>query len=248
MARERIRHGLTRGDLRESSAILADLLRQQRNMEKGQKGPGYKRLVTSLSKSLKGLSEETLIRLGEQAYDNTIARSLYSEAIALVEAHRRAGHRLVIVSAATHYQIDPIARVLGIEEVCCTGLEVENGIFTGATLAPLCYGEGKAMAARRVCKRLGVALKHCWFYSDSIDDLPLLSKVGTPVAVNATEQLRTHASEQGLDPTAIQNPRHAQSGNRISHPADTANRGGNHCPGALSASEWASKNWHLPTS
>lgn len=197
MARERIRHGLTRGDLRESSAILADLLRQQRNMEKGQKGPGYKRLVTSLSKSLKGLSEETLIRLGEQAYDNTIARSLYSEAIALVEAHRRAGHRLVIVSAATHYQIDPIARVLGIEEVCCTGLEVDNGIFTGATLAPLCYGEGKAMAARRVCKRLGVAFKHCWFYSDSIDDLPLLSKVGNPVAVNATEQLRTHASEQG---------------------------------------------------
>jgi len=193
IARERIRHGLTRGDVLESGAILRDLLRQQRSMEKGLKGPAYNRLVKSLSKSLKGTSEATLTRLGEQAYHNTIARSLYSEAIALLETHRRAGHRLVIVTAATRYQVDPIAEVLGVDEVCCTGLEVEDGRFTGNTLAPLCYGEGKAMAARRVCKRVGASLKNCWFYSDSIDDLPLLSKVGKPVAVNASEKLAEYA-------------------------------------------------------
>lgn len=196
IARERIRHGLTRGDLRESSAILRDLLGQRRSMEQGKKGPAYNRLVKSLSRSLKGISEDTLTQLGEQAYQNTIARSLYSEAIALLEAHRRAGHRLVIVTAATRYQVDPIARILGVDEVCCTGLEVEDGKFTGNTLAPLCYGEGKAMAARRVCKRLGASLNNCWFYSDSLDDLPLLDKVGKPVAVNPSEKLAAYASEQ----------------------------------------------------
>ena len=56
------------------------------------------------------------------------------------------GMNSVIVTAATRYQVDPIARVLGIEDVCCTGLEVVDGKFTGETLAPLCYGDGKAMA------------------------------------------------------------------------------------------------------
>jgi len=197
IAQERIRLGFTRGQLKESTAILREVLRARGGDDEVVKGPNYKRLVQRLSKSLKGTDEETLTRLGEQAYRNSLARNLYSEAIALVEAHRRAGHRLVIVTAATRYQVDPIARVLGIDEVCCTGLEVENGRFTGRTLAPLCYGEGKAMAARRVCKRDKVAMKHCYFYSDSIDDLPLLRAVGHPVAVNPSEKLGVHARAKG---------------------------------------------------
>jgi putative phosphoserine phosphatase/1-acylglycerol-3-phosphate O-acyltransferase len=197
IARERIRHGLTRGQMLESGAILRDLLRHQSNIDSRVKGPGYKRLVQRLSRSLKGTSEHTLTALGEQAYHNSLARNLYSEAIALIEAHRRAGHRLVIVSAATRYQVDPVARVLGISEVCCTGLEVENGRFTGRTLAPLCYGEGKAMAARRVCKQHEASLRDSYFYSDSIDDLPLLRIVGNPVAVNPSEKLGVHARAKG---------------------------------------------------
>jgi len=193
IARERIRHGLTRGDLKESALILKELVRQQRSMDSGVKGPGYHRLVKTLTRSLQGVREETLTRLGEQAYHHSIARNLYSEAVSLIEAHRRAGHHLVIVTAATRYQVEPIAKVLGVDDICCTGLEVEDGVFTGNTLAPLCYGEGKAMAARRVCKRQRASLGDCWFYTDSIDDLPLLRKVGHPVAVNASEKLAAHA-------------------------------------------------------
>lgn len=196
IARERIRHGLTRGDLKESALILKELVRQQRSMDSGVKGPGYHRLVKTLTRSLQGVREETLKELGENAYHHSIARSLYSEAVSLIEAHRRAGHYLVIVTAATRYQVEPIAKVLGVDDICCTGLEVENGVFTGNTLAPLCYGEGKAMAARRVCKRQHASLGNCWFYTDSIDDLPLLRKVGHPVAVNASEKLAAHAKKQ----------------------------------------------------
>lgn len=197
MAWERVRHGLSRGELLESSAILREILRQEGGRDSVMRGSSYQRLVNRLSRSLKGIPETTMVKLGEQAYHHSVARSLYSEAIGLVEAHRRAGHRLVIVTAATRYQVEPIAKVLGIDEVCCTGLEVEDGVFTGRTLAPLCYGEGKAMAARRVCKRTGGSLRRSYFYSDSADDLPLLRAVRYPVAVNPSEKLAVHARAKG---------------------------------------------------
>jgi len=189
IAMETARHGAVRGQLRQSAKLVADALRQ-----KGHSGGGnYHRLVNHVAKALAGTTEETLSEIGERAYRNTIARSIYREAISLVEAHRAAGHKLVIVSAASRYQVAPVARVLGIEEICCTQLEVQGGRFTGNVIAPLCYGEGKTMAARRVARRYGANLKNSWFYSDSSADLPLLRKVGKPVAVNPSDKLAVHA-------------------------------------------------------
>jgi len=193
MAWERARHGVSRGELRQSAKILRDAVRQKHAPQGGKSGDSYQRLVRQLSKSLEGISEETLTELGEQAYHNTLSRALYREAIALVEAHRAAGHHLVVVSAASRYQIAPIARVLGIEDICCTKLEVRGGRFTGKAITPLCYGDGKTMAARRVCRREKSSLKDSWFYSDSSDDLPLLRAIGNPVAVNASDKLGVQA-------------------------------------------------------
>jgi putative phosphoserine phosphatase/1-acylglycerol-3-phosphate O-acyltransferase len=156
-------------------------------------GSNYHRVVKRTSKALSGISESALTRLGEQAYRKHLARNLYREAISLVEAHRAAGHKLVIVSAASRYQIEPVARVLGIEEICCTRLEVIDGRFTGQVIAPLCYGEGKLLAARRSARKHKASMKRCWFYSDSSADLPLLRKVGHPVAVNPSDSLGAHA-------------------------------------------------------
>lgn len=196
MAWERVRHGMSRGELQQSIGILRNVISQQVD-KSGKSGNSYHRLVRQLSRSLTGVSEDTLTKLGEQAYHNTIARSLYREAITLVETHRAAGHQLVIVSAASRYQVAPIARVLGIDEICCTQLEAVDGQFTGKAIAPLCFGEGKVMAARRVCRRTGASLKNAWFYSDSSDDLPLLRQVGHPIAVNPSESLATHARAKG---------------------------------------------------
>ncbi len=189
IARETIRHGARNGELRQAARICRDVLRHKVDAS----GSNYHRVVRRVTRALEGVSEQTLFELGERAYHNSIARSLYSEAITLVKAHRAAGHKLVIVTAASRYQVEPVARVLGIDEICCTRLEVEDGRFTGQLIAPLCYGEGKTMAARRVARRFDSNLKHCWFYSDSSDDLPLLRAVGHPVAVNASDKLGVHA-------------------------------------------------------
>ena len=180
IAIETARHGAQRGNLREAAGLLRDVARQKRSRG----GAQYHRLVKRVAGALANLPETTLAELGERAWNNSIARSLYREAIMLVEAHRAAGDHLVIVSAASRYQVEPVARALGIKEICCTQLEVQEGRFTGEVIAPLCYGEGKSMAARRVARKYRCALANSWFYSDSSDDLPLLQKVGMPVAVN----------------------------------------------------------------
>ena len=193
LALEAARHGANRGDLRQAFGLLRAAWRHRRTHS----GTNYHRLVRQLSNALRGVSEATLVELGETAYHHTIARSLYSEAIGLVEAHRQAGHHLVILSAASRYQIEPVAQTLGIDDICCTRLEVQDGRFTGRVITPLCYGEGKALAARRIAKRLGTTLADCWFYTDSSADLPLLSQVGMPVAVNASSRLTDYASRRG---------------------------------------------------
>jgi putative phosphoserine phosphatase/1-acylglycerol-3-phosphate O-acyltransferase len=189
LAVETAQLGARRGQWRQSAKVIRDLLKHKVDGT----GSNYHRVIRRTSRALTGISESALSRLGEEAYRKHLAKNLYREAIALVEAHRAAGHKLVIVSAASRYQIEPIARVLGIAEICCTRLEVIDGHFTGQVIAPLCYGEGKLLAARRSARKHRAALQHCWFYSDSSADLPLLRKVGNPVAVNPSDKLGAHA-------------------------------------------------------
>ncbi len=188
MGVETARHAANRGHLKEATRLMHDVLRQRTGG-----GGNYHKLVKRLARALTGVDESTLSELGIRAFENSLARNLYPEAVALVEAHRAAGDHLVIVTAASHYQVDPVARILGIEEICCTRLEVQDGRFTGNVVAPLCYGEGKALAARRAARRFGCSLKDSFFYSDSSADLPLLRKVGRPVAVNPSDKLAVHA-------------------------------------------------------
>lgn len=189
VARETAEQGARRGKLRQTGKVLQDILKHKVYRS----GANYHRLVKRTTRALTGVSEDALREIGELAYKKHLAKALFREAITLVETHRAAGHALVIVSSATRYQIEPVARVLGIEEICCTRLEVVDGRFTGQVITPLCYGEGKVLAAQRSARARKVALKHCWFYSDSSADLPLLRKVGHPVAVNPSDRLSTHA-------------------------------------------------------
>src|SRR5207244_2888032 len=119
------------------------------------------------------------------------------ESRALVQAHRRRGHTLAVVSSATRYQIEPIARELGIPNVLCTRLEVQNGRLTGRHLWPTVYGGGKAMAARELARAQGIDLAQSYFYTDSHEDLPLLEIVGRPRPTNPNRRLAAVAAVRG---------------------------------------------------
>jgi HAD superfamily hydrolase (TIGR01490 family) len=109
-------------------------------------------------------------------------------------ARRRAdGHLCVLLTSATPYAAEPVARAVGIQHVLCSRLEVRDETLTGRHLRPLCYGEGKVAAAQTFAHEFNVDLDRSSFFTDSISDLPMLLRVGEPVAVNPDLRLLLEA-------------------------------------------------------
>jgi putative phosphoserine phosphatase / 1-acylglycerol-3-phosphate O-acyltransferase len=145
------------------------------------------------AKGVQGVKEQVFIEVGEEVYAKHLAEAIYPESRALVAAHLAKGHTVAIVSAATPYQVDPIARDLGIGKVMCTRMEVKKGVFTGNILEPVCWGEGKAEAGRILAKEYNLDMGKSYFYTDSAEDLPLLEIVGNPRPLNPDTKLSTLA-------------------------------------------------------
>jgi len=158
---------------------------------------GFSGFMTRTVARLTGRAEDEFQATAESIFRDRLASEIYPESRALVAAHRRRGHTVAIVSSATRYQIEPLARDLGIPHVLCTELEVSKGRFTGAVVRPTCYGEGKAIAARGLADARGVDLRRSWFYTDSHEDLPLLEIVGYPRPLNPSPALREIAVKRG---------------------------------------------------
>lgn len=150
---------------------------------------GFSGLVTAAAAAFRGLSERALMEFGEEIFEKQLARQIYPESRALVEAHQERGHTVAIVSSALGHQVDPVARALGIEHALCTRLEVCDGAFTGRVVKPTCYGEGKAFYASELAQKAGCDLAKSYFYSDSHEDLPLFEIVGNPRPLNPDRTL-----------------------------------------------------------
>lgn len=158
---------------------------------------GFSGMMAASTAAYRGLAESVLADLGEEVFVKHLASQIYPESRALVQAHRHRGHTLAIVSSATRYQVEPLARDLGIEHVVCTRLEVEHGVLTGRVEHPTCWGKGKAVAAREFAARHDVDLDQSSFYTDSAADLPLLAIVGDPRPLNPDRRLAAIAAERG---------------------------------------------------
>lgn len=153
-----------------------------------------------------GRSEDELTELGERLFVQGIARSLYPEAWRLVEAHRRAGHTVVLASSATRFQVEPAARAMGVEHILVTPVEFANGVCTGRPGGPPLWRAGKAAAVREFAPAHGVDLAESYAYSNGDEDVPFLATVGHPRALNPGRGLAAHARGAGW-PVAYFRPR-----------------------------------------
>lgn len=156
---------------------------------------GFSALMAVHAQYLVGRSESEYIANSERLFRRAIAKLIYPEARQLIDAHRAKGHSIAIISSATPYQVLPAAKDLGIDDVYATDLEVIDGHFTGGVVAPTCFGEGKVLAAEAFAEEKCTSIDHCFFYSDSTDDIALLEAVGYPVVLNGSKQLRDIASK-----------------------------------------------------
>jgi putative phosphoserine phosphatase/1-acylglycerol-3-phosphate O-acyltransferase len=132
---------------------------------------GFSAMMIAASQFLRGVREDSYANFGQELFESDIARLIYPESRALVQAHLAKGHTVAIITSATRYQVEPAARDLGIENVLFSELEVEKGYFTGKVIQPTCFGEGKVMAAESLAASRGVDLDKSFFYSDSDDDI-----------------------------------------------------------------------------
>lgn len=118
----------------------------------------------------------------------------------LVERHRAAGDVCVIITATNSFVTAPIAREFGVEHLIATEPEHKNGEFTGRVSGVPSFREGKVARLQEWMAQHGwgwESFTESWFYSDSLNDLPLLGKVQHPVAVDPDATLRAHAERQG---------------------------------------------------
>ena len=130
---------------------------------------------------------------------------VFAEAADLIAAHKLCGRDVVVVSASGEEIVAPIARALGATHAMATRMVVEDGKYTG-DVEFYCYGEGKVEAIRELAAREGYPLEHCYAYSDSITDLPMLDAVGHPSVVNPDRALRKEAAERGWPVLSFSQP------------------------------------------
>jgi putative phosphoserine phosphatase/1-acylglycerol-3-phosphate O-acyltransferase len=141
-------------------------------------------LVQFCGQSERQLEEEAIAWV-----EDMVVETIYPEAVRLVREHADAGHVVAIVSGATRFVVRPIAARLGVEHILYTRLEVDNGLFTGRVIEPICFEEGKIYWLQQFIEEHGIDLAKSHFYTDSITDLPLLDIVGHPVATNPDPML-----------------------------------------------------------
>jgi HAD superfamily hydrolase (TIGR01490 family) len=121
---------------------------------------------------------------------------VFAEAAEMIADHKLCGRDVVVVSASGEEIVAPIARALGATHAMATRMVVADGKYTGE-IAFYCYGEGKVEAIRALAARENYALEHCYAYSDSVTDLPMLEAVGHPTVVNPDRALRKEAASRG---------------------------------------------------
>lgn len=163
-----------------------------------------------------GRSVDELRQLSEEIFDELMAERIWAGTHALARLHLDAGQRVWLVTAAPMELGKVIAERLGLTGAIGTVAEVVDGVYTGRLVGELMHGEAKASAVADVAAKEGLDLSRCAAYSDSVNDLPMLSAVGRPVAVNPDAALRRAARERGWE---IRDFRTGRKAARVAVPA-----------------------------
>jgi HAD superfamily hydrolase (TIGR01490 family) len=144
-----------------------------------------------------GHSVSELRAVGEEVFDEIMADKIWPGTKALAQMHLDAGQRVWLVTATPVEVAEVISSRLGLTGGLGTVAEHVDGVYTGRLVGSLLHGPAKVEAVRALAEREGLDLQRCSAYSDSANDIPLLSLVGHPCAVNPDKRLRSYAKAHG---------------------------------------------------
>jgi HAD superfamily hydrolase (TIGR01490 family) len=146
---------------------------------------------------IKGHEVAELEALGEEIFEEAMAHRIWPGTRALAQLHLDQGQRVWLVTAAPVEIARIIARRLGLTGALGTVSEHRDGVYTGRLVGDMLHGSAKAEAVRALAEREDLDLSRCSAYSDSYNDLPMLSLVGDPCVINPDSKLRDHARAEG---------------------------------------------------
>ena len=136
-----------------------------------------------------------LLRWRERFLAEKIEPMITTEAIELVQRHQDKGDFTAIITSTNSFITEPIGQMFGMKTLIATEPELESGCFTGAISGVPCFREGKIICLKKWLNKNVVDYQRSWFYSDSVNDLPLLTWVDCPVVVNGDAMLMRHAKQ-----------------------------------------------------
>ncbi len=182
-----------------TKAQIADFIwKQTRFIVIGKESAGVMQDVTAEALALvEGRNQAELITLTREIFNEYMVDRFWPGSVALAQGHIDAGQRVWLVSAAPVELGDLIAEHLGLTGALGTVSEQRHGVYTGQLVGRPLHGQAKAEAIAELAEREALDLRRCSAYSDSANDIPMLSLVGTPVAVNPDRALRQHARRNG---------------------------------------------------
>jgi HAD superfamily hydrolase (TIGR01490 family) len=166
---------------------------------------GMARTRDYLAQLCKGWQVEQVQQIVRETLDELINPYVYAEAAALIGEHRAAGRDVVLVSGSGDEMVRPIGEALGITDVIASRMVVIDGRYTGE-IDFYAAGENKVTEVHKLAAERGYDLSDSFAYSDSVTDVPLLSSVGHPTAVNADRGLRRVALERGWPMLEFRHP------------------------------------------
>lgn len=143
--------------------------------------------------SYKGESTDRLRFFAEELFEDVLKPAIYAGTAELIAQGKKIGHRQVVLTGALDFTIEKLMDHLGIDDYVANRLEFVNGYATGRVLPPVMASATKAKWIREYAERENINLSKSYAYSDSISDLPMLSIVGHPVAVNPDFRLKQTA-------------------------------------------------------
>jgi HAD superfamily hydrolase (TIGR01490 family) len=190
--------GLHRRNFFTTRDLLVGAWRQAYFRVVGAEDPDHvaKTRATALA-FIAGHTVSELQELGEEIFDEAMAHRIWPGTRALAQLHLDEGEQVWLVTAAPVEIAQIIARRLGLTGALGTVAEHEDGVYTGRLVGEMLHGPAKGEAVKALAAREGLDLADCSAYSDSYNDLTMLSLVGNPCAINPDTRLRAYAKKQG---------------------------------------------------
>ncbi len=138
---------------------------------------------------LKGLREDSIIKLCQEVFRESLVGTIRTEILSSLEEHRRKNGAIVLLSSATSPICEPVSIHLDFDDVICTRLATDNGALTGKTDGKLVYALEKKHRLNSYCQEQGYDPNDAYYYGDSKTDLFVMEAVGNPVAVSPDKRL-----------------------------------------------------------